>query len=117
MTSSKSAQARNRTTGGAATKSAVPVTNVDEAIQQARQGRVNVTPAKAVEMAGRLFNEGKPGQAAKVCEQVIAAQPDNADAHNILGVSLNAMGRADEALAELRRAAGLAPTAANILSN
>ena len=78
--------------------------NVDEAIAKAQQGRVNVTPAKAVEMAGKLYSQRQFAQAARTCNQIIAARPANADAQNILGVSLAALGRFDDAIAAIRRA-------------
>jgi tetratricopeptide (TPR) repeat protein len=96
---------------------AAPVESVDQAIAIAQQGRVNVTPAKAIEMAGTLFRQGKLGQAEKVCRQVIAARPANADAHNILGVTLNAQGKGPEAIESLTRATKLAPHAASIHAN
>src|SRR5919106_4467715 len=74
--------------------------NTDQAIQEAQRGRVSVSPARAVEMAGTLYSQGKYAQAEKVCRQLLAARPSNADAHNILGVSLNALGRAEEGIAE-----------------
>ncbi len=96
---------------------APPQGTVDQAIAQARQGRVNVTPAKAIDMAGTLFQQGKFQQTIIVCNQLITARPSNPDAHNILGVALNALGRRDEGLASLRRAAKLAPRAASIHAN
>src|SRR3954454_10576214 len=78
--------------------------NLDETIAKAQQGRVNVTPAKAIEMAGQLYSRGQYAQAERVCRQIIGARPGNADAHNILGVSLAALGNSKEALSELRRA-------------
>lgn len=93
------------------------VESVDEAIANAQHGRVNVTPAKAIEMAGTLFRQGKYGQAEKVCRQVIQSRPSNADAQNILGVTLNALGRRAEAVETLERAVKLAPQAASIHAN
>ena len=61
-------------------------------------GRVNVTPAKAIEMAGKLYSRGQYPQADRVCRQIIESRPGNADAHNILGVSLAALGESDEAI-------------------
>jgi len=78
--------------------------NVDDAIEKALKGRVNVTPAKAVEMAGQLYSRGQYAPAARVCQQVIESRPANADAHNILGVTLAAMGRNDEAIESIKRA-------------
>ena len=91
--------------------------NIDEAIAKAQNGRVNVTPASAVEMAGKLYSRKQYGQAAKVCRQIIQARPDNADAHNILGVSLAALGNHQEAVAELRRAIKLSPQAPSYHAN
>lgn len=91
--------------------------DVNEAIAKAQQGRVNVTAARATEMAGQLFSQGRYQQAERVCRQLLEARPDNADGHNILGVSLNALGRRAEGLEMLRRAAKLAPHAATIHSN
>src|SRR6478672_1553911 len=107
---------RNRPPSAAA-QSGRPVADVDHAIQGALQGSVNVTPAKAIEMAGRLFAQGKYDQAEKVCRQLIMARPTNADAHNILGVTLNALGRHDEAIASLRQAIALAPAASSVHAN
>lgn len=91
--------------------------DADEAIRQAQHGRVNVTPERAIEMAGTLYSQGKYAQAEKVCRQLIAARPDNADAHNILGVTLCAMRRTDEGIEALRRATELAPRSASIHAN
>jgi tetratricopeptide (TPR) repeat protein len=77
---------------------------VDETIAKAQHGRVNVTPAKAIEMAGSLYSRRQYAQAERVCRQIIAARPGNADAHNILGVSLAALGNSKESVSELRRA-------------
>ncbi len=91
--------------------------NLDAAIAQAQQGRVNVTPEKAVQMAAKLYGEGKLAQAERVCRQVVQARPGNADAHNILGATLQALGRGADALAQLRIAVKLAPQAASLRAN
>jgi tetratricopeptide (TPR) repeat protein len=91
--------------------------NIDAAIAQAQRGRVNVTPERAVQMAARLYSEGNLAQAERVCRQVVESRPGNADAHNILGATLQAQGRGKEALAELRIAVKLAPDAANLHAN
>ena len=122
MSTSKSTTA-SRPGGRAAPKpiaspgSAPPVDSVDQAIAKAQSGRVNVSPAKAIEMAGTLFQQGKFGQAEKVCRQIIEARPSNADAQNILGVTLNALGKGKEAIETLKRAVKLAPEAASIHAN
>lgn len=90
---------------------------IDETIAKAQYGRVNITPAKAIEMAGQLYSRRQYAQAERVCRQIIAARPGNADAHNILGVSLAALGHVDEAIAELRRAIRINAQAANYHAN
>jgi tetratricopeptide (TPR) repeat protein len=117
MSKTKSATSQARTKPAAPAPRKQAVHDVDQAIQHAQHGKVNVTAAKAVEMAGKLFGERKFHQAEKVCRQLIKARPNNADAYNILGVTLNALGNADEAIATLRRAIALAPTASSIHAN
>lgn len=90
---------------------------LEQAIARAQHGRVSVTPDKAVEMAGKLYGERKYTQAERVCRQLIAARPGNADAHNILGVALQAQGKSEEGIEALRRAVKLAPDAATLHAN
>ena len=63
-------------------------------IAKAQKGRVNVTPAKAIEMAGQLYSRGQyaAGRAGLPSDHR-SRGPANADAHNILGVSLAALGK------------------------
>jgi tetratricopeptide (TPR) repeat protein len=103
---------QQRRTGGAG-----PGANLDAAIAQAQRGRVNVTPERAVQMAAKLYSEGNLAQAERVCRQVVEARPGNADAHNVLGATLQALGRGEEAIAELRIAVKLVPDAANLHAN
>ena len=121
MSNNKAAAARQRRKTNPAERPGAPapqpVNDVNEAIERARRGKVNVSPEKAIEIAGKLFGEGKFGEAERICRQIIAARPQNADAHNILGVSLNAGGRGDEAIEVLRHALELAPRAASIYAN
>ena len=91
--------------------------SLDQTIARAQKGRVNVSPARAIEMAGKLFTEGKYKQAERVCRQVIAARPSLPDAHNILGVALNALGDGKESIAALKRAIKLQPKAASFHAN
>lgn len=91
--------------------------SLDQSIAQAQHGRVDVTPEQAMQMAVKLYGEGKFSQAERVCRQIIGARPEHADAHNILGVSLQALGRGDDAIAELRRAVKLAAQAPNLRAN
>ena len=78
--------------------------SIDEAIAKAQSGRVNISPGKAIEMAGQLYSRTQYNQAVRVCRQIIAARPGNADAHNILGVAAAALGQTDEAIDSLKRA-------------
>ena len=91
--------------------------SIDGAIAKAQDGQVSVPPAKAIDMAGRLYSIGRFDQAERVCRQLIAARPNHADAHNILGVTLHALGRSKEAVAAIRRAVRLAPNASSYLAN
>ena len=86
-------------------------TIIDEVVAKAKEGRVSLTPPKAIELAGRLFTEGRYGQTENVCRQIIQQNPAHADAHNILGVALNAQGKVKEAVSSIKRAIKLAPRA------
>ena len=116
MSSTKTAQRNTKPASSANPETAKPGT-IDQAIAQAQQGRVKVTPANAIAMAGKLFNEGKLVQAEKVCRQILQARPSDADAHNILGVVLNARGQTKEAIEALRKATTLQPKAASVFAN
>ena len=91
--------------------------NLDAVIAQAQHGSVNISPAKAVEMAGKLYSRGQLGQAERVCRQIISARPANPDAHNILGATLAARGKLDEAITSLNRAIELNPDASSYYGN
>jgi tetratricopeptide (TPR) repeat protein len=119
-TKTTTAPARKRTAQQAAAKGPqanLPPDTVEQALNRAQQGRVNVRPEQAVQMAVKLYSEGKFAQAERVTRQIIEALPANADAHNILGVSLQAQGKGEEAIEQLRRAVKLAPQAANLQAN
>src|SRR5882724_3555195 len=120
MSTSKTTASRTRSKPSApksGAQAARPADGMEGTIKRAQDGQVNITPAKAVEMAGVLFSQGKFAQAERVCRQIIGARPGNADAHNILGVTLNAQGKHDEAITMLRRAIKLAPQATSIHAN
>jgi tetratricopeptide (TPR) repeat protein len=89
----------------------------DELIHTLQAGSAQMTEGKATALAIELYGRGKYGQAIKVCQQIIQHRDGNADAHNILGVSLAALGRPKAAVAALQRAIELAPKAANYYSN
>ncbi len=69
-----------------------------------KSGKVGVPPAQAIQIAARLFTQGRYPQAAEVCRQVLAKKPNLGDAFNLLGVSLNAMGQRKLAVENLRLA-------------
>ena len=109
---------RPQAAGASAQGSGAPQAgSVEDAITKAQKGRVNVSPAKAVEMAGQLYTRGEHRQAMRVCRQIIQARPANADAHNILGVTLSALGETEEAITELKRAIKLNPQAPSYHAN
>lgn len=91
--------------------------NLTRTIARARQENVNISPARAIAIAGLLYGQGKYEQSETICRQIIAARPSLADAHNILGVTLNALGKADTAAATLREAIALAPSVASYHAN
>ena len=117
MTKTKTAPARGRRPAPGGSRPIHTPKDVGEAIQKAQHGSVSVTPDRAIEMAGTLYSQGKYGQAERVCRQVINARPDNADAHNILGVTLSAAGHGELGIEALRKAVELAPQAASIHAN
>ena len=90
---------------------------VEDSIAKAQQGEVNVSPVRAIEMAGRLYSDGNFVQAERVCRQLIEHRPGFADAYNVLGVALNAQGKSKEAVASVKRAIKLAPKAASYHAN
>jgi tetratricopeptide (TPR) repeat protein len=90
---------------------------IDETIAKAQHGRVNITPAKAVEMAGQLYTRRQYAQALRVCRQIIESRPGNADAQNILGVTLAAVGQTKDAVAALKRAIKINANAASYHAN
>jgi tetratricopeptide (TPR) repeat protein len=111
------AAAQRRAAAGARRQGQDDNAPLDDTLAKAQSGRVNVSPAKAIEMAGVLYSRGQLGQAERVCRQVIAARPAQADAHNILGVTLAAAKRTDAAVESLKRAIKLNPQAPSYHSN
>jgi tetratricopeptide (TPR) repeat protein len=103
--------------GGAQPQRRRGPSSIDETIAKAQHGRVNITPAKAVEMAGQLYTRRQYAQALRVCRQIIEARPGNADAQNIYGVSLAAVGQTKDAVAALKRAIKINSKAASYHAN
>lgn len=115
-TKTKNATTSKGSKKGESAKVAIPA-SLDQAIAQAQHGSVHVTPTGAVQMAAKLYGEGKYAQAQKVGEQVVSARPGNPDAHNLLGVTYQALGNGEAAIASLKRAVELAPGASNFRAN
>ncbi len=95
---------------GAATAGAAPA-------GPAGPGKVAVTPAQALDQAGKLYLAGRLGPAEQVCRQVIERRPNIPDAYNLLGVILNAKGDAKQAVNLIGRAIKLNPNAPSYYSN
>jgi type IV pilus biogenesis/stability protein PilW len=89
----------------------------EDLIKKVQTGSEQMTEAQAIELAGEFFSRGQYKQAVNVCRQIIKHKPTHPDAHNILGVSLNAMGRSENGIAMVKRAIELAPRIASYHSN
>jgi Tfp pilus assembly protein PilF len=89
----------------------------EDLIQKVQNGSEQMTEGKAIALAGELFSRKRYGQAANVCRQVLRHNAKNPDAHNILGVCLDAMGKTKEGVAAIKRAITLAPGASNYRAN
>ena len=59
--------------------------------------------------AAELIGQGRYEQALPLLQQVVQAQPQNADAHNLLGYSTRKLGRLEEALGHYRDALRINP--------
>ncbi|MGF1549282.1 MAG: tetratricopeptide repeat protein [Sphingomonadaceae bacterium] len=81
------------------------------------QKRVSMPLSKAVAEAGRMFSMGRFEQARNLAQQIIKHHPNQPDAYNILGVSLNALGKPEEGVKTLGEAIKRAPQNAVFYSN
>lgn len=95
------------------TAEAVP----EELMKQVQRGSAQMSEGKAIAMAGQFYSQGRYKQAANVCQQIIKHKPNLPDPHNILGVSLCAMGLTKQGVASLKRAIALAPKIASYHAN
>ncbi|MDT9598339.1 sulfotransferase [Sphingosinicella rhizophila] len=93
------------------------VATVPAAANAPKMKRIPMTPAKAVEAAGKLFSQGKFKEAHDVAKQIVQHNPKMADGYNVLGVSLNAIGNSKEGAAMLQKAISLAPRNASFYAN
>jgi arylsulfatase A-like enzyme/Tfp pilus assembly protein PilF len=64
-------------------------------------------PATLNAMAVTLLDAGRPAEAAEVLGRILAAQPDNARAHELLGVASLRLGQPQQARVHLERALAL----------
>ena len=70
-------------------------------------GKVDLSQASALtheELAARLMNEKKLGEALAEAQAAVAVAPNRPMAHLTRGTILSAMGRSDEAMAEMAKA-------------
>ena len=67
--------------------------------------------------AQRQLRDGHPELAERSCRRLLKAQPEHADAHNLLGVALGRLGRLDAAERHARRAVELRPRDAGLVAN
>jgi predicted TPR repeat methyltransferase len=77
----------------------------------------HLTIEQALELATRLLRSGAWQPAEEIYERVLAAVPDQVDAHHFLGLSRYKRGLHDEGIARVRRAIELAPTHADAVNN
>ena len=68
--------------------------------------------ARQIATAHRLLQRGETGKAISLLREVIQSQPENADAHLLLGTALVMVPNESEAIQELLRAVKLAPDSA-----
>ncbi len=92
-------------------------TSTEELIAKVQRGSAQMTEKKAIAIATELYSRGQFKQAANVCRQVIQHKESLADAHNILGVSLSALGNGKGAVAALKRAIKFAPKVSSYHAN
>lgn len=80
-------------------------------------GKVALSPAEALDAAGKLYYAGRLQQAEQICRQVISNRPTLPDAHNLLGIVRNARGDPEGAVEALRQAIRLNPSIPSYHSN
>jgi tetratricopeptide (TPR) repeat protein len=71
----------------------------------------------AVTRASQLYTAGRLDAAEDLCRQIIAARPNRADVHNILGVILHRKGQAEAGIKSVREATRLNSSNPNFYSN
>ena len=83
----------------------------------AAPGKVTIPIAEALETAGKLYLAGQLPRAELICQQIISSRPGMPDAHNMLGVILNARGKPEEAVKAISLAIRLSPSTPSYYSN
>jgi predicted O-linked N-acetylglucosamine transferase (SPINDLY family) len=76
-----------------------------------------MTVNQAMELAMQQVRAGRLTDAAGIYQQIITAQPNNADARNNLGILLTMLGRPAEAVNAFRDCLRLQPNSADVLNN
>ncbi|TCM18605.1 Flp pilus assembly protein TadD [Novosphingobium sp. PhB165] len=89
----------------------------EDLMARVQHGSASLSEEGAIELAGEFYSRGRYRQAVNACRQIIDQKPVVADAHNILGVSLAALGQARDGIASLRQAIALRPLVANYHAN
>ncbi|MDK3159695.1 tetratricopeptide repeat protein [Kamptonema cortianum] len=89
----------------------------DKLIAKVQRGSAEMTEPKALALAAELYGRGQYKQAANVCRQILQHKGTIADAHNILGVSLAALGNHKAAVASIQKAISLSPSMSSYHSN
>lgn len=89
----------------------------DELIAKVQRGSAQMNETKAIALAAELYGRGQYRQAINVCRQILQHKQTLADAHNIMGVSLSALGNGKAAIAALKRAIKIAPKVSSYHAN
>lgn len=92
-------------------------TITDSLIEKVQRGSAEMTETKAIALAAELYGRGKYQQVVKVCQQILQHKSSLADAHNIMGVALSALGNKKQAITALKRATKLAPQVSSYHAN
>lgn len=77
---------------------------------QSRQAAGPASSASSLAIASRLLQSGQSGQAERICQEVLAREPANAQATHFFGMSLVQAGRLEEGVAALKRSVVLDPS-------
>ena len=91
---------------------ATPCHRLHEALSAHSSGPTAAQPIQDLDRGRRLLQEGAVDEAATVLREVVRQQPENAEAHLLLGRALALVPNLSEAIAVLRRATELRPSSA-----